>query len=485
MSKHKKEKKHFNINLDTLMHQIPQKQTVKMSDFFRDQQVLVDSGQYQSLKSIYSQNGMDAVNIVPQVNNQFFNKMNNLLINNINTGYAEQALLLQNPILNRICTTRADETTGKWIEFISTGEDKADKIIELEKEFERLDVKYIFNRASYNDDGFGGCLIFIKLKYDDTDEERMTELIIDDLKIAKGDLEYLKIIEPLYYVVPKFEASDPTSKYFYRPEFYTIQGQTMHASRVLHVALNEVPDVWKPTYRFNGYPLTQFCAPYVMGFETVRTEIVTIVGRYNINVLKTNLEAIVNSGMDDGNSLSNRLQMFNLLRNNMGVMALDMESEDMMQLQLSLANLDKIFSQNLELICCIAGVPASKLLGTAPQGFNSTGEHEMKNFYDTIKTRQAKLTPHLIKIMKLAMLNIWGEIDKDITFRWANLEEANELEESTIRLNTANEISSLITSGVVTPKQSAEKLMSDENSGWDGLEIMEEDFENESEEEYI
>ena len=427
------------------------------------------------------QHASDSVQSTPQASVQFFNKMNNLLVNNTFMGWGELSILGQNPIINRICTVRAENGTSKWIEFKAKGEDKANRIIELEKEFERLKVKDIIHRAWFLTHLFGGCLIYPKIKGDETDEERMEELVIDNIKIEKGSLEYLQVIEPTWYVPIRYVTDDPFSKWFYKPEMYVALGRMIHESRVMHCVFKEPPNIFKPTYMFNGYSMTQFCVPYVMGAETIRTEIVSIVGRYNINILKTNMESIATGSYDAENSqvsLQNRLTIFNLLRTNMGTLAIDFTNEDFIQMSMNLSNLDTLMSQNFELICCVAETPATVLFGTSPQGFNSAGSHELTTFYDGIKAEQSMMSSHVTKLMHLAMLNIWGEIDNNIAWDWKELEEANELEQSQIRLNTVSEITMLVTNGIITPQQAAEKLRDDENSGWNNLEILEEYYKN-------
>lgn len=457
----------------------------KIADHFQDSYVMDAHGQSVKASTILKKYMPDSINAVPNVSAGYLGQVNNLLINNTFMGWAELSLILQNPILNSVCSVKADEVTGKWIDFISTSEteDKEPKIKQLVEEFDRLNVKQIVNRAMYLSYGMGGCLLYPKITGDENEKERENPLVIaDNLKI-KDNLEYLQVIEPLYYVAINYVTDNPFSQWFYKPEKYVVLGMTIHESRICKFLVNEAPNLLKPTYLFNGIPLAQQMIPFVMNFETIRTEIVKIVKRFNTSVLKTNLLSILSDSSNaftNGSKLANRIRGFIASASNTGVLALDKDSEEFVQIQINLSGLDKLQAQAAEFICLVARMPATKLFGTPAEGFNATGEHDLKNYYDSIRTDQEKIaSPHITKLMHLAMLNIWGKIDKDINFVWNNLEEANELQESQIRLNLANEIAAYVDRDIITPQQAAERIANDENSGWDGLEILEADFENE------
>jgi phage-related protein (TIGR01555 family) len=423
--------------------------------------------------------------------NQFyFNKLNRLLLDSVFLGYAEYSLLAQNGILNAICDTPATEMTSKWVEFVSVNDgDKSDKIKQLQDEFERLNVKDLFKRAAYLTFQQGGCMIYPQIGDENTLDraELQTELDIDKLKIDKGSLKYITIIEPIWYVPIRYVTDNPLSKWFYRPEFYTVMGTIVHESRLLKFIHNEAPHIIPPQYNFNGMPMMGQAIPYVMNFETMKNTITEIVKRLNLTVVKTNLQAIVNGVVDKnqdlnsgaGAALGARLRALNATRNNLGTLAIDMNNEDIVNLTMNLTGLDKLWSQSAEFMCIVPKLPATELLGISPQGFNATGEFEMKKFYRQIKAWQESIfRQNLIKLMHMAMLNIWGEIDKDISFEFCNLAEANELEESTIGLNNATEAATYFDRGIVKEDEIRAKISKDKDSGWNSLEDLEAESEN-------
>lgn len=406
-------------------------------------------------------------------------------------GYGALSLLLaSNGILHAICDTLSTEMLRKWIRFIPTDQDKdvSKRITELEKEFERLEVRRIVGRALYQTFGFGGSYIFPAIG--DTDfnntkdvnylDELKSELYVDDVKIGKGDLKYLTTIEPIWVVPIAYDTINPFSQFFYKPEFYSVMGKTTHYTRLLKFIYNEAPDIFKPTYLFNGVPLIQYSAPYVSDFETIRRAVTQIVQRYNLNVLKTNMERILSSNdANEVNQLKNRIAIFNAMRTNTGTLALDKDTEDFEQLSMTLTGLRELESQAAEFMCIVPKTPAAKLLGISPQGFNATGEFEQANFYDLCDALNQEITaPHLTTIMQMAMLNLWGEIDESINYEFVPLKQKSdkEIAETNILKSQNDEI--LQRTGAIDAEDIQNRIRNDDESGYDGLEERERELIN-------
>jgi hypothetical protein len=110
---------------------------------------------------------------------------------------------------------------------------------------------------------------------------------------------------------------------------------------------------------------------------------------------------------------------------------------------------------------------------------NATGEFELINWYDRIASLQNDLfRPILIKIMHLAMLNIWGKIDKDITFDFVKLKETSPIEDAQIRYTDAQRDTLYVSDGTLHQSDVRNRLANDPNSGYNELMLEEEDYEN-------
>jgi hypothetical protein len=67
-------------------------------------------------------------------------------------------------------------------------------------------------------------------------------------------------------------------------------------------------------------------------------------------------------------------------RDNQQVRVIDKQNEDITQIDTTLADLDKVIMNQFQLVAAIARTPATKLMGTVPTGFNSTGDYEEASY---------------------------------------------------------------------------------------------------------
>ena len=459
--------------------------------------VMGDDGKFTTIKNAIGDENYKAYDAAAsnmQQINALPGMMPKALMSLVDTGFigygALSLLLSSNGILHAICDTLATEMLRKWIKFVPTDQDKdvSKRITELEKEFERLGVRQLMGKALYQTFGFGGSYMFPAIG--DVDytgsrdvnylEELKSELYIDDVKIGKGDLKYLTVIEPIWVVPIAYDTVNPFSEFFYKPEYYSVMGKTTHYTRLLKFIYNEAPDIFKPTYLFNGVPLIQYSAPYVSDFEAIRRAVTQIVQRYNLNVLKTNMERILSSNdANEINQLKNRIAIFNSMRTNTGTLALDKDTEDFEQLSMTLTGLRELESQAAEFMCIVPKTPATKLLGVSPQGFNATGEFEQASFYDLCDALNQEITaPHLTTVMHLAMLNIWGEIDESIAYEFVPLKQKTDKEKAEINFIKSQNDEVLQRTGAIDAEDIQNRIRNDDDSGYDGLEERERELIN-------
>lgn len=485
----------------TVREEIPQK--IKFTQHIFDPQVKDNDGKWHKASDVYDKyitqdkrfndgRFSDSVGYNPYSSAlntatpsaNYFNNLNSLVINNFFVGYGQLSILAQNPLISNICDIRATECISKWGEFVVVGDgkdDKTDKIKQLEKWFKKFEIKKKIRLAKYYSFMFGGCRMYIKMRGDGDfeDPERVKPLLIDKLQISKGDIEDLKIIEPLWYTAVNWQALDPTLEDFYNPSMYVVLGKMTHATRLISFVYKEVPDILKPTYLFNGQPLSQELIPYLMGAEQSRVNINKLISKANHFVLGTNLEAIIgdqSNAFINGQNLGTRINMMNATTTNGNVVAIDKDTETFENISVNLGGLNDIQAQNIQYVCSIARIPVTKLFCNSLAGLNPTGEHETNNWYDTTRADQASIDEQMDKITHIAMLDNFGEIDDEIEWKWLPLEKANELEVSQINLNKMNELAAGVGSQILAPMQAAKILQADEDSGYNNLEIIEEDY---------
>ena len=71
-----------------------------------------------------------------------------------------------------------------------------------------------------------------------------------------------------------------------------------------------------------------------------------------------------------------------------GILMLDKDTEDYSQKQLSLTGLSDIMNVFLVMVSGAVDIPATRFLNQSPTGLNSTGESDLRNYYNAIESRQ-------------------------------------------------------------------------------------------------
>lgn len=395
-------------------------------------------------------------------------------------GYPYLAELAQRPEYRRISETFAKEMTRKWLKIVSTGdsdiEDKVEKIAAIEAEFERLCVQDICRKVVEHDGFFGRGQIYIDTGATDKPEELLSPLPVSSAKIGIAGLKGLIVVEPMWTYPNAYNSTDPLKSDYFMPKEWYVMGKRVHASRLMFCISRKVPDLLKPVYAFGGLSLSQMCKPYVDNWLRTRQSVSDLIHSFSVSGIKTNMNDILNGGAND--MLMLRAQLFNMARDNKGLMMIDKDTEEYFNIATPLGSLDSLQAQSQEHMASVANIPLSILLKITPSGLNASSEGEIRIFYDAIESEQeANLSPIVKKIMDIVQLSLFGEIDQDITFRWEPLWSMNEVELANARNVEANTDATYINCGVIAPEEVRTRLASEENSIYAALDITEEAIE--------
>ncbi|APA83227.1 DUF1073 domain-containing protein [Francisella tularensis] len=386
-----------------------------------------------------------------------------LAVENNFLGYAFLSSLQQNPLVHNICKINSDGMTEKGLKVYSNDDSLNNKVQELEKELKRLNVEEILSSVAYKSLLLGVSYIYPKIKNDQDDLEN--ELLYNSTKISKGSLQGFLVLEPLWTVPIETNTTNPLVDDFYKPKKYSVMGKTIDCSRIMRVVYSELTNILAPLYLFGGISLSQQVLPFVNAYQNTKKEIIKIVSRYNTNILKTNTNAINTiSGNSDvkisvAKKMLNRIKNFILLKNNHGIFALN-QDEEFQQIQMNLTGLVDILQQQAEAICAVQGIPVSKLFGQAPRGMNATGEHDLENFNQGLKTnRKRMLETAKDNICKICMLNLWGEIEDNIYVEFNPPGTLDEYKQSDLLNDAIDRMVVIKSNGGMTNKEFRDNLL--------------------------
>lgn len=264
---------------------------------------------------------------------------------------------------------------------------------------------------------------------------------------------------------------DLNSENYGYPEYYQIQDIRsgadflVHHSRVLRMDWGQLPP--REKYWNQGWgdsaiiPIYNELRNY--GLSIANTSLMMqdfVNGVLKIPGLSNSL---VTSGDCGNGSIQNqifqRIDLANITKSTAQMMALDGD-ESYEKLSTNVSGVADIIDRFMLTVCSVTGIPATLLFGRSPAGLNSTGESDIRNYYDMIKQLQElKLKPLLEKLNTYIMLSKDGDFggmelenwNIQFTPLWQNTEE----QEATLRRTVAETDSIYIDRGVLDPNEVA------------------------------
>ena len=296
-------------------------------------------------------------------------------------GYQMCAILAQHWFVDKACTMPARDAIRNGYRVTRDDGEKLDPKVttELAKLDKRFKIKANCVEAERKMRMFGIRVILFEVV--STDPDYYLKPFNPD-GITPGSYKGISQVDP-YWVTPELDqnaSANPASKHFYEPTWWRISGKRYHRSHLVVIKTCEVPDVLKPTYYFGGVSLPQRIYERVYAAERTANEAPQLALTKRATYIHVDLEAAAANQQ----GLMDKLASWRYWLDNFGVKVLGKE-ETAEQFDTNLANFDETIMTQFQLSCSIAGVPATKMLGVQPKGFNATGEYEESNYHEELE----------------------------------------------------------------------------------------------------
>lgn len=385
-------------------------------------------------------------------------------------GYPFLSGLTQNGLIRAGVETLADEMANGWIKLNRIGEKEdgafkdKDRLSALNREIKRFKVKDVFHKGAEFCGYFGGGLVYIDTGVKDPQALR-EPLILDSATFKKGSLKGFVPVEPVNLYPGLYNSSDPLSDDYFKPQTWWVLGREVHASRFLKFIVNEPPMLLLPAYNFFGVATAQLAVDYVAHFTQDRESASRLLNKFSLTIFKTDMTTVLSGGNRD--QLDRRMQLFTDSRDNDAVEVIDKEGEDIVQINTPISGVTEIVRQALELMAVVFRMPAVKLLGISPSGFNATGESDLDNWHEHVLSQESKMwkTP-LDRALKVLQLNAFGDIDDTIDFEFAELGRRDETATATVNKTKADIDALYLEWGVLSAEEVRKRLAGDPDGGY-------------------
>lgn len=389
-------------------------------------------------------------------------------------GHQMCALLAQHWLIKKACHVPARDATRNGYNIVATNGDEIPT--EIIKTLEKYDKKY---RIKYQAEQFltMGRIFGIRLAFFDiaSNDPDFYEKPFNLDGVEKGSYKGVVQVDP-YWCVPELvgsELADPTSAHFYEPTYWRINNKRIHRSHLFIFRNGDVPDLVKPMYLYGGVPVPQLIMERVYGAERTASEALSLVTSKRTSIWLTNMEAFAANASES----AERLLEWIYNRDNHGIKLGDKEQDQFQQFDTALGDLDEVIMTQYQLVAAAVNVPATKLLGTSPKGFNSTGEAEAKSYHEELESIQEHdLTEFIERHHQLVIKAFCDEhIETSISWRPVDSPTAKELAE----LNNlkAQSYGALVMAGAIDGDDVRFRLVNDPDSGFHDMGENKDDLE--------
>lgn len=389
-------------------------------------------------------------------------------------GYQLCAMLAQNWLISKCCLMPAEDATRKGYEItVNDGTEVETDVLDYMR---KLDVDYNLTHNLIQFIKFGRVfgIRIAMFKIDSTDPEYYFKPFNID-GVLPGSYKGISQIDP-YWVTPQLDpasAGDPSSIHFYEPTWWNIAGKLVHRSHLIIYRTEELADILKPTYIYGGIPITQKIYERVYAAERTANEAPMLALTKRTDVIHVDLAQAAANEL----GFTQRLQKWSFLRDNYGIKALDL-NETMEQFDTSLADLDAVIMTQYQLVAAASNVPATKLLGTPPKGFNATGEFEEASYHEMLEGLQRHaLTPlierHHMLLIRSEIVPEFKIVPFETTVTWKPLDAMTAKEQAELNKAKAETGNWLVQVGAIDGADERQRIINDPDSGYTGLENQE------------
>lgn len=393
-------------------------------------------------------------------------------------------------IVRKIVDVFPSDMVKNWIKFNSSLDpekiSKINSVIRKTKTKEKIKEGLRWARL------YGGAAGLILI---DGDEDLSEPLDYDAIML--DDYKGLLIFDRWNGIYPDIELEDDISdeEYGY-PKYYSISLSEANNNLMLSYNKQDLVKVHHSRIvRFNGrdLPLWERQAEMFWGeseieivFEELKkrdntsANIASLIFLANIRVLKMNdLGQLLGASTQKAQeNLYKVLQAQNQLMSNMGIYVMD-KDDDFGSEQYSFGGLNDIYESFMLDIAGACEMPVTKLFGREPAGFNSTGESDLTQYYDTLEEKQETyLQPIIDKLLPIIFMSTLGAIPEDLDWEFNPCMNVNSKDLANLAQSMASPIFEAFNAGLITKEIALKELkQQNEKTGmWSN--ITDEDIES-------
>ena len=346
-----------------------------------------------------------------------------------------------------------DDMTREWRSF--NGDIDSDTIDILVDEEERLQLPQGFNEAHKWARLYGTAFLVMSI---DDGQPPDKPLLIE--KIKEGGLRHIKAIDRHRLQLSDTVNNDPMSKNYGMPEFYRFADSSIriHYSRVLRFDGVKLPfDEFRQNNYYSDSVLDRLYESLI-NFNVAAAGASSMIYETNVDIMK--VKGLMNylQTAEGEKLIRKRFALAGVLKSFNNMMLLDTEEEFQNKTN-TFSGLPDLIDRFSQILSAATDIPATRLLGSSASGMNATGEGDLKNYYDMIRSKQNfTYKPQLDYFDQIMIMSLRLKPEDDYKYKFNSLFQLSDKEQADLDYTKSQRDQIYLDRDVVSPSIVAKDL---------------------------
>jgi phage-related protein (TIGR01555 family) len=355
-------------------------------------------------------------------------------------------------IAGTIVDAPADDMTREWRSW------KAGKrhLKSIETSEKQLNVVQVVNRCLKQARLYGGSALLIGTGDPDPSKP------LDPESVQKGGIKYLHSLSRWEIFAGDLDR-DPVSPTFGEPTMYQLTAGgaadpslassfgpvLIHPSRIVRFqGIQQLELTW--SIDGWGHPILQRVYDAVRNAASVTSNIASLAYEAKVDIIKIPGLTQNVSNPEYRNKLLARLALAQRGKSINSALLMD-ALEEWDQKQLHFAGYPEVIAKFMEIAAGAANMPVTRLLGKSPTGLNSTGEADLRHYYDTLSSKQKTEMGPALNRLDQVLIRHAGAKPSDVWYEWNPLWQMSDREKAAVAMQKAQTSQIYSVVGVMPP----------------------------------
>uniref|UniRef100_C6BBT3 Phage-associated protein, HI1409 family n=1 Tax=Ralstonia pickettii (strain 12D) TaxID=428406 RepID=C6BBT3_RALP1 len=251
------------------------------------------------------------------------------------------------------------------------------------------------------------------------------------------------------------------------PRYYDVVADSMalprqriHYSRVLRIDGVELPYWQKISENLWGQSVIERLIDRLVAFDSTTVGAAQLVYKAHLRTLKVEkLREIIAMGGPALEALGKNVDMIRRFQSNEGMTLID-AADDMQVDSYQFSGLDNVLMQFGQQLSGALQIPLVRLFGQSPAGLNSTGESDLRTYYDNIKQQQERrLRAPMTRLFEVLLRSELGaKPPEGFAFSFTSLWQLSDTEKANNAKTTTDAVVTALDAGLIDTSTAMKEL---------------------------